>query len=72
LSENNLNLKEEQTTEWPKDTEEVIRLRKSKKNRQHNGQKKKNKSTNNDLPNIHIKHKKNPTSVNSDLYLSRP
>ena len=32
-----------------------IIIRKSKKNRQHNGQKKKDKSTNNDLQNIHIK-----------------
>jgi hypothetical protein len=34
---------------------EVIRICKSKKNRQHNGQKKKDKRTNNDLQNIHIK-----------------
>ena len=34
---------------------EVIRIRISKKNRQHNGQKKKYKRTNNDLQNIHIK-----------------
>ena len=34
---------------------EVIRIRKSKKNKQHNGQKKKYKRTNNDLQNIHIK-----------------
>ena len=33
------------------DTKEVIRIRKSKKNRQHNGQKKKYKKTNNDLQN---------------------
>ena len=33
----------------------VIRIRKSKKDRQHNGQKKKNKWTNNDLQNKHIK-----------------
>ena len=33
----------------------VIRIRKSKKNRQHNGQKKKYKRTNNDLQNIHMK-----------------
>jgi hypothetical protein len=33
----------------------VIRIRKSKKNRQHNAQKKKYKRTNNDLQNIHIK-----------------
>ena len=37
------------------DTKEVIRFRKSKKNRKHNGQKKKYKKTNNDLQNIHIK-----------------
>ena len=39
------------------DTKEVIRIRKSKKNRQHNGQKKKDKGTNNDLQNIYIKPK---------------
>jgi hypothetical protein len=33
----------------------VIRINKSKKNGQHNGQKKKDKRTNNDLQNIHIK-----------------
>ena len=38
-----------------KDTKEVIRIRKSKKNRQHNGQKKNYKRTKNDLQNIHIK-----------------
>jgi len=37
------------------DTKGVIRIRKSKKERQHNGQKKKDKRTNNDLQNIHIK-----------------
>jgi len=37
------------------DTKKVIRIRKSKKNRQQNGQRKKNKSTNNDLASIHIK-----------------
>ena len=37
------------------DTKEVIRIRISKKNRQHNDQKKKYKRTNNDLHNIHIK-----------------
>jgi hypothetical protein len=36
------------------DTKGVIRIRKSK-NRQHNGQKKKDKRTNNDLQYIHIK-----------------
>jgi 16S rRNA U1498 N3-methylase RsmE len=37
------------------DTKRVIRIRISKKNRQHSGQKKMYKSTNNDLQNIHIK-----------------
>jgi len=37
------------------DTKGVISIRKSKKDRQHNDQKKKYKSTNNDLQNIHIK-----------------
>ena len=37
------------------DTKGVIRICISKKNRQHNGQKKKNKRTNNDLQNIHMK-----------------
>jgi hypothetical protein len=37
------------------DTKGAIRIRKSKKNRQHNGQEKKYKRTNNDLQNIHIK-----------------
>ena len=36
------------------DTKGVIRIRISKKNRQHNDQKKKYKRTNNDLQNIHI------------------
>jgi hypothetical protein len=36
------------------DTKGVIRSRKSKKNRKHNGQKKKHKRTNNDLQSIHI------------------
>jgi hypothetical protein len=35
----------------------VIIIRKSKMNRQHNGQKKKDKRTNTDLQNIHIKQK---------------
>ena len=51
-----MHIKEEQTTQWPKDTKGVIRICISKKNRQHNGQKKKYKRTNNDLQNIHIKH----------------
>jgi hypothetical protein len=37
------------------DTKGVVKIRISKKNRQHNGQKKKYKRTNNDLLNIHIK-----------------
>jgi hypothetical protein len=37
------------------DTKGAIIIRISKKNRQHNGQKKKYKMTNNDLQNIHIK-----------------
>ena len=40
------------------DTKVVIRICISKKNRQHNGQKKKNKRANNDLQNIHIKLKR--------------
>jgi adenylate cyclase class IV len=36
-------------------TKGVIRIRISKKNRHHNGQKKKYNRTNNDLQNIHIK-----------------
>jgi hypothetical protein len=38
-------------------TKGIIRIDQSKKNRQHNGQKKKYKRTNNDLQNIHIKQK---------------
>ena len=38
------------------DTNGIIRIRKLKKNRQHKlGQQKKNKRTNNDLQNIHMK-----------------
>ena len=37
------------------DTKGVNRIYKSKKDRQQNGQKKKDKGTNNDLQNIHIK-----------------
>jgi hypothetical protein len=35
----NLYIKEEQTTQWPKDTKGAIRIHISKKDRQHNGQK---------------------------------
>ena len=48
-------IKEEQTIQWPKYTKRVIIIRISKKNRQHNDQKKKDKRTNNDIQNIHIK-----------------
>jgi hypothetical protein len=37
------------------DTKGVIRIRPSKKDKQHNDQKKKDKRTNNDLQDIHIK-----------------
>ena len=37
------------------DTKGATRIRISKKNTQHNGQKKKHKRTNNDLQNMHIK-----------------
>jgi hypothetical protein len=40
---------------WLKYTKGVIRIRKSKKNRQHNGQKKKYKRTNSDTQSIYIK-----------------
>ena len=44
-----------QSKEEFEDTKVVIRIRISKKNKQHNGQKKKYKRTNNELQNIHIK-----------------
>jgi len=47
----NLNEKQEEF----EDTKGAIRIRISKKNRQHNGQKKKYKRTNNYQQNIHIK-----------------
>ena len=43
------------------DTKGVIRIRKSKKDRQHNGQEKKDKRTNNDLQNITQKTKDQAT-----------
>jgi len=53
------------------DTKGVIRIRISMKNRQHNGQKKKYKRTNNDLQNIHIKLKieriKGPKLHNTEI-----
>ena len=42
---------EGQTIQWPQDTKGVIRSRKPK-DRQNNGQKKKNQRTNNNLQNI--------------------
>ena len=49
------NCKKEQNREELEDTKGVIRIRILKKNRQQNGQKKKDNRTNNDLQNIHIK-----------------
>jgi hypothetical protein len=48
------------------DTKGVIRIRKSKKNRKHNGQKKKDKRTNNHLQNILT----NPTKTGGELRCS--
>ena len=45
----------EHSQEEFENTKEVIRIRISKKNRHHIGQKKKYKRTKNDLQNIHIK-----------------
>ena len=57
------------------DTKEVIRICISKKNRQHNGQKKKDKRTNNDLQNIAHKTKdrvtRTPLKIEGDLICSR-
>ena len=61
------------TSEEFEDTKEVIRVRKSKKDRQHNGQKKKDKRTNNDLQNIthktkdRVKKNMNPTKNRREL-----
>jgi hypothetical protein len=44
-----------EVSEQLEDTKGVIIIRTSKKDKQHNGQKKKDKRTNNDLQNIHIK-----------------
>ena len=49
------------------DTKGVIRIRKSKKDRQHNGQKKKDKRTNNDLQNIAQKINNRATESHKDL-----
>jgi hypothetical protein len=45
------------------DSKGIIRIRKSKNNRQHNGQKKKDKRTNNDLQNISYKTKDRVTRI---------
>jgi hypothetical protein len=45
----------EETKEEFEAAKEVIRIRKSKKERQYNGQKKMDKRTNNDLQTLHIK-----------------
>ena len=51
-------------------------MRKSKKNRQHNDQKKKDKRTNNDLQNIHITHtaknRKTRTPLNGGMNSDAP
>ena len=49
-----LYIEEEQTTQWPQDTKGAIRNCISKKNRKHNGQKKKYKWINNNLQYIHL------------------
>ena len=54
-SNNVKHVAEKRSYEGFEDTKGVMRIRISKKNRQHNGQKKKYKRTNNDLQNIHIK-----------------
>jgi uncharacterized protein (DUF2141 family) len=55
------------------DTKGVIRIRISKKNRQHNGQKKKHKRTNNDLQNIHkTKDRVTRTRLKPGMYSGAP
>ena len=44
-------IREQQTIQWPQDTKGIIRSSKSK-DRQYNGQQKKNKRTSNDLQDI--------------------
>ena len=55
-------IKEGQTTQWLKDTKGVVRSRQSKKDRQHNGQKRKGNRTNNGLQNT--VHRKLKTALN--------
>jgi hypothetical protein len=47
------------------DTKGVIRIRISKKNRQHNGQKKTYKRTNNDLQNTHTQNQRSSNTKNA-------
>ena len=57
------------------DTKGVIRILKSKKDRQYSGQKKKEKRTNNDLQNIHINLRSsntNPTKTGDELISYKP
>ena len=61
-------IEEEQTTQWPKDTKEVIIIRISKKNRQHNGQKKKGKQDKR-RPTEHIKHTTKVVKLVSDPFV---
>ena len=56
-------IEEGQTTQLPQDTKGVIRSRESKKVRQHNDQKKKDKRINNDLQNITQKIKDRATQI---------
>ena len=55
INKTNNNIKSLSIKEEFEDTKGAIRIRISKKNRQHNGQKKKYNRTNNDQQNIHIK-----------------
>jgi hypothetical protein len=55
INKTNNNIKSLNIKEEFEDTKGAIRIRISKKNRQHNGQKKKYNRTNNDQQNIHIK-----------------
>ena len=57
LINNNASITQCEIQQELEDTKRVIKSRKSKKDRQHNGQKKKDKRINKDLRNIHIKPK---------------
>jgi hypothetical protein len=70
-SESNMQYKiANQMQEKSKDTKGVIISRTSKKNRQYNGQKKRDKRTNNDLQN-HRLGNTNPTEYRGELRCSR-